>query len=192
MLWHQRVIGAVRDDRQYLNIDSVELIEACPSTRGGETFEEFTNHNIVHTIGAIEDHTLLGESFSQILGSLCLSCSCWSCRCTSQIKLKSSHKSHVAFICEGGNNESESITQVFVTVRKVGLNTFNSAVIFFPIVSELGNPFKSIYVLNVELYQCFNNIFSMYINSNKCTKCDTLKLGQFLSHKLYSFKQLGF
>jgi len=48
------------NDRQHFNIDAVEFIETTPGTSGAKTFEEFTNHNVVHTIRTVEHDALLG------------------------------------------------------------------------------------------------------------------------------------
>ena len=63
------------DDRQHLKIDSVELIEAAPSSRGSKTFEELGHCEVIKTIGAVEHHTLHSNGFGEILDGLGLSCS---------------------------------------------------------------------------------------------------------------------
>ena len=54
------------NDREHFNIDSIELIETGPSTRRGETLEEFGNHEMVHTIRAVKHNALFGKGFSEI------------------------------------------------------------------------------------------------------------------------------
>lgn len=41
------------DDREYLKIDTVELIEATPGSRGSETLENTCHTLVAHLIGAI-------------------------------------------------------------------------------------------------------------------------------------------
>jgi len=46
----EELLQLLCDNRQYFQIDPVELIEAGPRTRSGKTFEEFTNHDVVHPV----------------------------------------------------------------------------------------------------------------------------------------------
>ena len=66
----EKVLG---NDREHLNVDTVELIEATPGAGSGETLEEGGDHCVGHVTRAVEDDALLGESLSQILGRLSLS-----------------------------------------------------------------------------------------------------------------------
>lgn len=64
----------------YLDVDTIEFIEAAPGAWRGEAFEELANHDVVHHIGAVENYTLASDGFSEIFCGLSLSCSCWPSR----------------------------------------------------------------------------------------------------------------
>ena len=98
------------DDWEHFDVDSVKLIETGPSTGRGEAFEEFTHHNEVHGVGAVEDDTLFGKGFGKILGGLGFTGTCRSGWSTSQIEFKSSHEGHITFISQGRNDQSESVS----------------------------------------------------------------------------------
>jgi len=55
-------------DRQHLNVDPVELIQACPRTGTGEPLEELSHGHEVKLVGAVEHYTLNGHRLSKILG----------------------------------------------------------------------------------------------------------------------------
>jgi len=52
------------NDRQYFDIDTIELIEAGPSTSLGKPGEESSHDLDIQTIGAVEDDTLIGKGFT--------------------------------------------------------------------------------------------------------------------------------
>lgn len=49
------------DHGQHFQLNSVELIKACPGTGLCQTLEEFTHGFVVQTIRAVEHHTLCKE-----------------------------------------------------------------------------------------------------------------------------------
>lgn len=56
----------LRNHRQNLNVDSVELVEAAPGAALSETGEESSHHFVVETVGAVEDDALNSECFGEI------------------------------------------------------------------------------------------------------------------------------
>ena len=58
------------DDRQHLNVDAVELVEAGPRAAHGQSLEKLAHHDVVHLRRAVEDDTLLGQRLRQILRRL--------------------------------------------------------------------------------------------------------------------------
>ena len=100
-----------------------------------------------HVTGAVEDDTLLGECLSQILRRLGLSGSSRSRRGTTKVKIECAHKSDVADISEGRDDEATSVTEVFVTIGEHCGDTLSHAVInveliLLPVVTELLDPFE--------------------------------------------------
>ena len=77
---------------QHLEVNSVELVEARPSSAGGETLEELPEGNVIQTIGTVEHNTLLSHSLGQILGGLRFTGSCRSLGGTSQIQVERSEQ----------------------------------------------------------------------------------------------------
>jgi hypothetical protein len=60
----------LRDDREHLEVDAVELVEARPRARRGEPLEELGHREVVEAIRAVEDDALLGERLGEVLGRL--------------------------------------------------------------------------------------------------------------------------
>jgi len=103
-------------DRQYLNGDSVELIEASPRSGLGETHEDLSHGEIVHLIGAVEDDDLKTKGSTEILGGLCLTSTGWTSGGTTHGEVQGLSKGDVASIGKWGNNESTAVTNVLVVV----------------------------------------------------------------------------
>jgi hypothetical protein len=161
-------------NREYFNIDSVEFIEASPCTRGGKTFEELGNHEVVHTIRTVEYDTLLSKSFCKIFGRFRFTSSGWSSWSTSQVKIESTHKCHIALISEWSDDKTERVAKILVTIWIIGLDTFDPAVLLFPVVSKLRDPLEASDVIELQFDKSSNDILCMYINSDESTHCDTL------------------
>ncbi len=85
---NQKLLG---NDREDLNVDTIELVEAAPGTCRGEAFEELTDHDVVHGIGAVEDDTLFGKGLGKILGGFGFSSTSGSCGSTSEVELEGTH-----------------------------------------------------------------------------------------------------
>lgn len=68
-------------------------------------FEELSQSNVVQSIRAVEDHTLLGHSFGQVFGCLCFPCASWALGGSSQMEVEGTKQS-----AEGGG-EQKSLMQ---------------------------------------------------------------------------------
>jgi hypothetical protein len=170
--------------REHLKVDTVELIETSPSTRGRESLEESSNHDVVHTVGTVEHNALLGQSLCQILGGLSLTCSSWTSWGSSQVELESTHEGHVTLICEWGNDESESVSEILVTVGVVCLDALDSAVFVLPVVSQLLDPVEGSYLSDLVVNETLNDLQGMHINCDQGTHRDGEKLSHFSSDDL--------
>jgi hypothetical protein len=78
------------DDREHLQLNSVELVEATPGAAAGETLEELTHGLVVETVRAIEHDTLTGEGLGKILYCLRLAGTGWSLWCSTIVQVNSS------------------------------------------------------------------------------------------------------
>jgi len=122
---------------KYLNIDSVELIETSPSTSSCKSFEELGNHEMVHTIRAVEHDTLSSKRLRQILDSLSLASSSWSLRSSSIVEEDSTAESSVASVGKRGNNQSARVSKILVVVVHDGVDDLYDNGVVLPVVSEL-------------------------------------------------------
>ena len=53
-----------------LDVDTIELIKACPVTTSCQALEELAHSNIIQPIRTVKHHTLHCQRFGQILGGL--------------------------------------------------------------------------------------------------------------------------
>ena len=60
------------DDREHLNSDSIELVEAAPRARLCEAREELAGNLVVHLVGAIRDNDPDGEPAPEVFRRLSL------------------------------------------------------------------------------------------------------------------------
>ena len=60
----------LRDHRQHLQLDAVELIEAGPGTGCCEALEELRHGQVVQSVTAVEHHALYRHGLGQVLGAL--------------------------------------------------------------------------------------------------------------------------
>jgi hypothetical protein len=133
------------DDRQHLKIDSVELIEAAPSSRGSKTFEELGHCKVIKTIGAIEHHTLHSNGFGEILDRLGLSCSSWSFWCTSIVEIFGSKQGSVASVGQLGDDQPWGVSKILVGIWDLGCDHLDhERVLLLPVVSKLRRPLEVI------------------------------------------------
>jgi hypothetical protein len=105
-----------RYDREYLDIDSVELIEATPETSLNKTRENDTTGDEIHGLTTVGNNASQGKTLGEILDGLCLSCTSWSCRSTSKEECEGSSKSHDASISQRSNDESSIETLILIAV----------------------------------------------------------------------------
>ena len=114
---------------KYLWHESVELIEATPRSRGGETLENPSHTLVIHLIGAVEYVDSLTESGGKILGGFSFTSSGRSSWCTTHLQVKSLGGCDVNSIGKRSNNESGSISEVFITIVKASIGNSEDEVI---------------------------------------------------------------
>jgi hypothetical protein len=131
-------------------IDAVELIEATERASSCKTFEVALDEEMVHTVRAVKDNTILSQSLGEIFSGFGLTCSGRTSWSSTEIELQGSHESHIALICQWSDHEATSVSQVFVTVWEASNDTLNPGLIYFvfirfPVVPELHDPFESVH-----------------------------------------------
>lgn len=56
-------------------------------TKGESYLEEFSQGNVIQTVGAVEHHALFGHRLGQILSGLCFTCPSGALRGTTQMQV---------------------------------------------------------------------------------------------------------
>ena len=144
----EQLLQLLGNDGQHLDVDSVELVEAGPGASRGQSFEEFSDHDVVHLVRAVENDALFGQGLREILRGLGFPGSGRPCRRAAQIKLERAHEGHVAFIGQRRDDQPEGVSQVLVAVREVCLDAPHEAVVVVDVVTELGDPLEGGNVLD--------------------------------------------
>ena len=132
------------DNGEYFEINSVELIEATPGARGGQSLEELAHRVVIETVRAVEHDTLDGKSFGEILDRLSLTSSSRAFRSTTVIEVLGSHESSVTSIGKCRNDETGRVTKVLESVFNRGSDHLDIEDVVLldlsPVVTELGSP----------------------------------------------------
>jgi hypothetical protein len=118
---------------------------------------------------------MLGKSFGQILGGFSLSSSSGTSRSSTDVQVKSTHECHITFIGQRSNNQTHGVSKIFITVGVISLDTFDSAVLVFPVISKLLEPFEFLWVVNLLVYKPLHDFLSVHINDDKSIESQTLK-----------------
>ena len=77
MLSIRKCNDQLRDDREHINLQAIELIEADPCPISCESFKELGHCRIIDLSLAIEHKAMSGHILAKLLDRLSLSCSCW-------------------------------------------------------------------------------------------------------------------
>ncbi len=80
--------------------------------------EEFTQGNVIKTIGTVEDNTLLGHGLGKILCGFRLASSCGTLRGASQVEMQGAEEGSVTTIRQGGDDKTWCISEVLVAVAR--------------------------------------------------------------------------
>ena len=96
-------------DREHLDVDTVELVEAGPGARAGQALEELADHEVVHGVRAVEDHALFGQGLGEVLRGFGLAGAGGAGWRAAQVELERAHQRHVALVCERRDHEAQGV-----------------------------------------------------------------------------------
>jgi hypothetical protein len=178
--------------RKHLWHKSVELIEASPGSGGSETLENLGHTLVIHLIGAVEHIASFSESGSEILGGLCLTGSGWSSWCTSHLKMEGLGSSDVNSIGQGSNNESWSITEVFITVVEASVSNFEDEIVssWFIETLELSLPLEVVNPGDLISHEEIDDISRVSVHGNQTHDLLSHWLGEVSLHHLDKLGQI--
>ena len=126
------------DHRECWQGDSVELIEASPETTLAHTFEDLGHVSVFMLIRAVGYDDENTEGTSQILHSLCLARTGWSCWSTTIHHTKSLSECDIASISEWSDAKSLLHTEELIGVGEVDISDGNNDVLLFVSVETSG------------------------------------------------------
>jgi hypothetical protein len=147
----EHCIDVSGDDGEYIEQDSVELIEATPGARLGKTNEGLTQALVRHLWRAILNDHIVSQVLAQILDGLSLTGTSWSLWRSTSLHIESIGQSHVSSISEWSNDETAIVSLVLVTVLVLEVKLLASDVHLLLLVlvvvleeSQLTNPSKGV------------------------------------------------
>eukprot|EP00960_Hanusia_phi_P026267 746159-Hanusia_phi.AAC.1 len=186
------------DDREHFDVDAVELIEASPGSRHGESLEELPHHDVVHPLLAVEHDTLLRKRLGKVLGRLCLPRPCRSSRRAAERHAEGASEGEVDPVGEGGNNKPHAIPEVLAAIAEAILHLHHEAAVvsaealgaLFPVVPQLGRPLEVPGGLDADLVQILDNVPAMHVERDEGAQRDSLHLAQVRAHELRDVEQL--
>lgn len=186
---------------KHFKFNSVEFIEAGPSTARGQSLEHFSDLLVVETVGAVEDDTLAGEGLRKIFDSLSLAGTSGTFRSSTVVKVDGTAEGNVATIRQWRDHKSGRVTQVLVVVVHLGVGDLDAHVTVFPVVAHLCKPGEVLRTGDSFLQELvLDDTFCVHIEHDKGLKSASLQLGDVLtdetdkSFELYSEtrKELGY
>ena len=186
------------NDRQDLNIDSVELVEATPETGLDEAREDLAHKVEVYCLTTIGDDTSNSETLCQIFDSLSLAGTSGTFRSSTVVKVDGTAEGNVATIRQWRDHKSGRVTQVLVVVVHLGVGDLDEHVTVFPVVAHLRKPGEVLRTGDSFLQKLvLDDFFCVHIEHDKGLESASLQLGDVLtdetdkSFKLYSETRKG-
>jgi len=169
------------NDRQHIQMDSVELIEATPQTRLTKTLEDLGHIDVGLLWGTVGDDDEDTEGSTHIFHSLSLTSTSWSSWSTTEVHVQSLSQGDVASISQWSDTETffgskELIGIVDLPVGDLDTEMFS---FFHPVDSDLSLPVE---VINIrDLGQILREeVQVMDLDGNQGLDLDTVELGSTL------------
>ena len=145
----------LRDDRQHLDVDSVELVEAAPraslskrnkhsnylicsqslgdrlqtETHLSQTREHSSHRLVVETFRAVDDDDVGAETLAQVLGRLRLARASRALGRASSVQVEGGGECDVAAVGEWRDDQTTRVAEVLVSVQEVSVRLSNNAVV---------------------------------------------------------------
>ncbi len=112
MTRHRKRPDPTKKDRAH----QISLLTIEVRVKESTHLEEFTQSNVIKTVGTVEDDTLLGHGLGKILCGFSFTGSCGTLRGASQVEMQGTEEGSVTTIRQGGDDKTRGISEVLVTV----------------------------------------------------------------------------
>ena len=131
-------------NREHLDGDTVELIQARPRSGLRQAAEHLRRHLVIDAVGAVEDDDVPRERLSEVLNRLRLAGTRGTQRVTAAAGEHRGSERHVAPIGERRHHEAPVVSLVLVPVGEHGEHLLDHAVVLLliPVEPELRHPLK--------------------------------------------------
>eukprot|EP00962_Isochrysis_galbana_P019781 scaffold5766_cov110-Isochrysis_galbana.AAC.8 len=128
----------LRDHREHLEVDPVELVEADPGASRGNALEKLGHRDVVETVGAVHHDALYGHRLAQVLGRLRLAGARWALGRAAEVQLKRTHERPIAAVGQWGDDQAALHTHVLIPVGELGRDHAHADAVFGGVVAQLG------------------------------------------------------
>ena len=193
---HHNFKHLLGNDRQHLQLNTVELVEASPCTGLRKTSKHAAHGLVVDTIRAVEHNDLACESFAKILHRLSFACSGRSLRSSAQVHGEGTGAGQEGAIRERRDDKTRLVSKVFVSIPQVCSAVVNAdvkavdRVVMFPVVTQLHDPVKVSDLFHTGVNETLSDIAVVNVHDNQGAHKRTLKLREALLYKIDSLDDL--
>eukprot|EP00962_Isochrysis_galbana_P010416 scaffold2872_cov112-Isochrysis_galbana.AAC.17 len=154
----------LRHDREHLEVNSIELVEASPRARGGEPLEELGHGDVIEAVGAIHHNALDGHRLAQILGRLRLAGAGWALGRAAEVELQRPHERAVAAVRQRGDDQAALHTHVLVPVEELGRDHAYTDALLGRVVAKLGQPVEVGRLRDTVFGHLYNHVTRVHVH----------------------------
>ena len=172
----------LRHDRQHLQVDAVELVEAGPGAGGGQALEELAHRQVVQAVGAVEDDALHGDRLGQVLRRLRLAGAGGPLGRAAQVQVQRAHERAVAAVRQRRDDQARAVAQVLVAVGDGGVDHAHHDVPILPVVPQLAHPLKVRLGGDARRRQLGHRVARVHVDDDERRQRLALQLGQLAAH----------
>eukprot|EP00965_Chrysotila_dentata_P026049 863782-Pleurochrysis_carterae.AAC.1 len=174
----------LRNHREHLEIDTVELVEARPRARRRQPLEELGHRQVVEAVRAVHDHGLARHRLAQVLGRLGLARTSRTLRRAAQIQLQRTHERTVAPVGQRRDDEPALQPNVLVAVGQPRRDHAHVEPLFALVVAQLREPVEVGVLGDAAVGHGHEHVARMHVHHDERRHHLAHQLGQVAAHEL--------
>eukprot|EP00760_Papus_ankaliazontas_P005950 PhM_4_TR1281/c1_g1_i1/m.7220 len=180
----------LRDDRKHLDLDTVELVEATPTSGLCKSAEHTAQALVVQTIGAIEHHHVLADGLPEILNGLRLARTGRALGQPAKVQLQCRRQCHVRAICQWCHDKTAAVAKVLVVVRNHSGRLLDHAHALLAVrhllelKAQLLRPVEVVLRLHLGALQLVQDITRVDLDGDECDELEARQLRELPANHL--------
>ena len=186
----------LRDDREHLEVDAVELVEARPRAGRRQTLEKLCHREVIQPVGAVENHALHRDRLGEVLRGLRLARTRGSLGRSSHVQVNRPHQSAVAPVRQRRDDQPRRVTEVLVAVphRRVDHAHHHGGLAgllpLVPGVSELRRPLEIVGRSHTLLRELRHDVPGVHLDDHESGERLALEFSELPAHELHDVHEL--